>query len=112
MPAGDRTGPRGIGQMTGRGVGYCAGLGAPGFANAMGSRGAGKGGRHGRHCCGSATGQAGRGRFGFATTQSRPLFDQSMTKERKAELLKNQAEALQSELDAVQKRLEEIGTEQ
>ncbi|MBA7569646.1 hypothetical protein ES708_11387 [subsurface metagenome] len=33
MPGGDRTGPTGMGPMTGRGVGYCAGYQVPGFAN-------------------------------------------------------------------------------
>lgn len=33
MPFGDGTGPRGMGPMTGRGAGFCAGFGAPGFAN-------------------------------------------------------------------------------
>jgi hypothetical protein len=33
MPFGDGTGPRGMGPMTGRGAGYCAGSGIPGFAN-------------------------------------------------------------------------------
>ena len=33
MPFGDGTGPRGMGPMTGRGAGYCAGYGAPGFTN-------------------------------------------------------------------------------
>jgi len=32
MPFGDRTGPRGMGPMTGRGAGYCSGSGRPGFA--------------------------------------------------------------------------------
>jgi len=31
MPRGDRTGPDGMGQMTGRGLGYCAGYDSPGF---------------------------------------------------------------------------------
>ena len=35
MPFGDGTGPRGMGPMTGRGAGFCAGFGAPGFANPM-----------------------------------------------------------------------------
>jgi len=39
MPFGDRTGPRGMGPMTGRGAGYCAGFGRPGFANPMPGRG-------------------------------------------------------------------------
>ena len=33
MPRGDRTGPDGIGPMTGRGAGYCAGFNMPGFRN-------------------------------------------------------------------------------
>jgi len=33
MPFGDRTGPRGMGPMTGRGGGYCAGFNRPGFIN-------------------------------------------------------------------------------
>jgi hypothetical protein len=35
MPFGDRTGPRGMGPMTGRGAGYCAGSGQAGFANPL-----------------------------------------------------------------------------
>lgn len=34
MPRGDGTGPMGRGSMTGRGMGYCAGYCAPGYANA------------------------------------------------------------------------------
>jgi len=33
MPFGDGTGPMGLGSMTGRGMGFCAGFGSPGFAN-------------------------------------------------------------------------------
>lgn len=33
MPGGDGTGPVGMGPMTGRGMGYCAGFMRPGFAN-------------------------------------------------------------------------------
>jgi hypothetical protein len=35
MPFGDGTGPMGLGPRTGRGVGFCAGFGSPGFANPM-----------------------------------------------------------------------------
>ena len=34
MPRGDGTGPMGMGPMTGRGAGYCAGFGIPGYMNA------------------------------------------------------------------------------
>jgi len=39
MPFGNGTGPRGMGPMTGRGAGYCAGFGTPGFANPIPRRG-------------------------------------------------------------------------
>jgi hypothetical protein len=38
MPRGDRTGPAGMGPMTGRAAGYCAGSGTPGFMNPYGGR--------------------------------------------------------------------------
>jgi len=43
MPAGDGTGPMGMGAMSGRAAGYCAGYGMPGFANPIGGRGMGRG---------------------------------------------------------------------
>ena len=33
MPGGDGTGPWGLGPMTGRGAGFCAGFNVPGFMN-------------------------------------------------------------------------------
>lgn len=44
MPFGDGTGPRGMGPMTGRGAGFCAGLGTPSFNNPVPGRGFGIGG--------------------------------------------------------------------
>jgi len=38
MPFGDGSGPLGQGPMTGRGAGYCAGFGAPGYLNPTGGR--------------------------------------------------------------------------
>lgn len=41
MPWGDATGPAGLGPMTGRAAGYCAGFGMPGYLNpGFGYRGA------------------------------------------------------------------------
>jgi len=39
MPAGERTGPLGLGPKTGRAAGYCAGFAGPGFSNAAIGRG-------------------------------------------------------------------------
>ena len=38
MPFGDGTGPMGLGPMTGRGAGFCAGFGRPGFTNPIPGR--------------------------------------------------------------------------
>ena len=45
MPFGDGTGPMGLGPMTGRGAGFCAGFGRPGFASPIPRRGFGFGWR-------------------------------------------------------------------
>ncbi len=45
MPGGDRTGPRGLGSMTGRGLGYCAGYDTPGYTKGFGIGRAWGGGR-------------------------------------------------------------------
>jgi len=38
MPLGDGTGPAGMGPMTGRAAGYCAGYPVPGYMNPYGGR--------------------------------------------------------------------------
>ncbi len=38
MPRGDGTGPLGMGPITGRGAGYCAGFLTPGSMNSLGGR--------------------------------------------------------------------------
>ncbi|MFQ6108294.1 MAG: DUF5320 domain-containing protein [Candidatus Aminicenantales bacterium] len=43
MPAGDRTGPWGLGPMTGRSMGYCSGYPFPGFMNPGPGLGFGRG---------------------------------------------------------------------
>ncbi len=42
MPRGDGTGPVGMGPMTGRAMGYCAGAVVPGYANAGAGSGRGR----------------------------------------------------------------------
>jgi len=48
MPRGDRTGPLGLGPMTGRAMGYCAGYPTPGFMNPWPGMGYGRGPGFGR----------------------------------------------------------------
>jgi hypothetical protein len=52
MPRGDRTGPMGVGPLTGRGAGYCGGAGTPGILSSAGGRGGGRGWRHWFHATG------------------------------------------------------------
>jgi len=47
MPRGDRTGPNGMGPMTGRGAGFCTGNNVPGYMNPGGGRFFGRGGGFG-----------------------------------------------------------------
>lgn len=58
MPRGDGTGPLGMGPMTGRAAGYCAGYPLPGYANPAPRAGLGLGLR-----CGQGRGRSGRGLF-------------------------------------------------
>ena len=117
MPRGDRTGPMGMGAMTGRGAGYCARFRRGGYANPMPGRGLGVGVGRDRAAFGRGFGGGGHGwrhwfhatglprwmRFG-ARAAPYPKLDLETEKE----ALKTEAEAPQSELDSVKKRLEEL----
>ena len=68
MPRGDRTGPAGMGPMTGRAAGYCAGYPVPGYMNPVGGRGywgRGPGGGRGRRNWFYATGLPGWARTAY-----------------------------------------------
>lgn len=134
MPRGDGTGPAGMGPMTGRAAGYCAGYGAPGFANPVPGRGFGLGrGGFGR---GLGLGfRGGRGRFGgFAGGFGRywgapyaataypygPAYGSAVlpyggvrygaapTREQEVDALKGQAEYLEDALSGIQERIAEL----
>lgn len=113
MPSGDGTGPAGMGPMTGRAAGFCAGYGVPGYSNPIpgrGYRGFGRG-----RAWGAGRGW-GRGRFaapyfgGYGSYPVAPYgsYYGAPSPESESSFLKQQAEGLQAELDAVQKRLEEL----
>jgi hypothetical protein len=126
MPRGDRTGPMGMGPMTGRAAGYCGGFGMPGYANVPPGGGFGMGLGRGRGSRGRGFGGGGRGwrnwfyatglpgwmrsgwhsaHYAYPTSSAKP----NPKMEKRA--LESQAEALQEELDFIRKRLEEIGKE-
>ncbi|MCD6184096.1 MAG: DUF5320 domain-containing protein [Thermovirga sp.] len=111
MPRGDRTGPAGMGPMTGRRAGYCAGFPVPGYMNPWGGRGYygwGRGGfwRWGRG--GRGFGRRFWGPWPYAGVVPPEAPYAEPTAEEEKELLKDQAEALQKELEAIKKRLEEL----
>jgi hypothetical protein len=121
MPRGDRTGPAGMGPMTGRGLGYCAGYGAPGYMDPAPGLGRGRGrgwwgagrgwggggGRGWRHWY-YATGLPGWARYGYPPFWGYAPYPQPPSAEEETEFLKNQAEALKRELDAIAQRLDEL----
>ncbi len=128
MPLGDRTGPWGLGPMTGRAAGYCAGWGVPGYMNPIPGwgrgfggwgrgfwgRGRGRGWRHWYY----ATGLPGWARaplwwgYGSPASPATPWTGPAQA-DPKAEqrFLRQQAEALQAELDAVRRRLSDLERE-
>jgi hypothetical protein len=116
MPRGDRTGPLGMGAMTGRAAGYCGGFGMPGYANPAPGRGAGIGFGRGRGVGGRGwrnifytTGRPGWMRFGIP--YGYPVTYQKPDPELEKQALKDQATALHAELELIKKRLSEIETE-
>ena len=128
MPGGDKTGPGGMGPMTGRGAGYCSGYSAPGYANAIpgrfwgrsfgwGMRGGWGGGGRGWRNRFYATGQPGWMRAGWAPAWGAPPVGAApsaapgMTEEQEVEALQQQADYLKSALDEIAQRLDELKKE-
>ncbi|RPI79310.1 MAG: hypothetical protein EHM45_03390 [Desulfobacteraceae bacterium] len=120
MPRGDGTGPMGMGAMTGRAAGFCAGYAMPGNPNVMPERSFGMGFGRGRGIGARGAGRGRRNMF-FARNQAGwPPFGgnaasyayaapfQKPDPEMEKQALKNQAETLQSELDFIKKRLDEL----
>jgi len=128
MPGGDGTGPGGMGPMTGRAAGFCAGYSMPGYANPVGGRGMGmgwgrgfRGGGFGR---GRGFGWAGAGygspAYGYAVDpyayggNVNPYayggmpFTQTVAPQQELDGLKGQAEYLEDALDGIKKRIEEL----
>ena len=103
MPRRDGTGPEGLGPMTGRAAGNCAGSGVYGLANPAVGRGFGMGrGRGGGYGC--------RNRF-YATGQTgwqRAAMFPAATPVQQIDALRGQAEYLEGTLEAIRKQLEAL----
>ncbi len=128
MPAGDGTGPAGMGPMTGRAAGYCAGYGVPGYMNPVRGRFLGRGFGRGRGWRNwyKATGMPGWMR----AMQGLPAWGQpgampyqspvgtpygyaqaGPSKETQLAALRTQAEQMQSALENIQQRIQELEQE-
>ena len=126
MPGGDRTGPMGMGPMTGRAAGNCAGNPVPGFVSTPGSEGRGFGGGRGRGGRGrrnrfradSMTGSQGAptgmpvfaGSQPTATPQTGPDAAPGESEKQELDLLKRQAASLANTLDEIKKRIAGLET--
>ncbi len=96
MPRGDGTGPMGRGPLTGRGAGYCAGYGAPGYANG--------GGFYGR----PRFGRGFRRWYAPATPWYGPAYAPVAGRDDERDMLASQAEVLKDRLDQINKRLSDL----
>ena len=113
MPAGDGTGPLGLGPRTGRGMGYCAGFGVPGYANPGPRLGLGFGWGRGRgwRWWYRATGLPGWARFGYpgiAPGITPQGIAPGVSPQDELSLLKEQAKFLEQQLKAVSQRMKEL----
>ena len=108
MPRGDGTGHNGMGAMTGRAAGFCAGYTVPGFANPVSGRGFGFG-------RGLGLGFRGGRRFspysGYGYMPNTMPSGFSATPQQEVESLQAQAQNLKSTLDQINQRITELEKE-
>jgi hypothetical protein len=114
MPWGNGTGPAGMGPMTGRGAGFCAGYGVPGYLNPVGGQGAwgaglgfGRGRGRGHRNMYWATGLFGwqRAAAGFPAPFAQPSTEQELA------ALREQLKAMEQGIGQVQERIRELERE-
>jgi len=119
MPRGDGTGPGGLGPMTGRAAGYCAGYSVPGYMSPSGGRlglGFGYGRGYGRGF-GRGMGR-GYGR-GFWPAYPYPMtppptaygggfYQTPVEPKQEMEMLAEDAKALKGQLEEINKRIVEL----
>ena len=101
MPRGDGIGPMGNGPMTGRGAGFCAGVGMPGATSAMG--------RFGGFGCrrGVGGGICGARMQAWNRFMAQQHGEVGVTTANEKEWLSRQMNALETQLQQVKQRLEE-----
>ncbi|MBD3241020.1 MAG: hypothetical protein GF331_10580 [Chitinivibrionales bacterium] len=115
MPRGDGTGPMGMGPMSGRAAGCCAGFNMPGYANPAPGAGFGHGrGRRNWYRAGHGFGwqraAAGYPAFGAGWAPG-PGWQPRMSPEQEIDMLTNQTQHLEAVLGGMKKRLCELQNE-
>ena len=118
MPGGDRTGPRGLGSMTGRALGYCAGYDIPGYSRGPGlglgrgyEGGSGVGDGRGRGWR-RGGGRAFGGFWGYRapsyapTIVQPPVYGPPTTPEAQLNMLKQEKQYLDSEMERIKSTIE------
>jgi hypothetical protein len=114
MPRGDRTGPMGLGPMTGRAAGFCTGYTVPGYMNPIPGRGLGFFGRgrgrgRGFRNMYFATGLPAWARYNMgAYYPDNAYAPPAMTASQEAEALKQQAKLMQDNINALNERIQEL----
>ncbi len=111
MPRGDGTGPRGVGPMTGRAAGYCAGYPVPGYMNPYGGR-AGLRFGYGRGF-GRGYGRGFWSAYPYSltpppTAYAGGFYQQPVEPKQEMEMLAEEAKALEKQLEAINKRVSEL----
>ena len=119
MPRGDGTGPQGMGSMTGRGLGYCAGYDIPGYANQAYfgkgpgiGRGVGRGRGFGMDSMYNPRGQL-RPRFigsgiGIMPIRYAENPYQPPTREQELAILNSDKKGIKDQLSGIEKRIKEL----
>ena len=116
MPRGDRTGPRGFGPRTGRGLGYCSGFSTPGYTKGPGmGMGWGRGWRRGGGGWGRGAGFA---PYPFPYYSDAvppypipPVDPVTLDPKEESKYLEQTLTSLQNEIKQIEKRLEELVSE-
>ncbi len=120
MPGGDRRGPVGMGPMTGRAAGFCAGYPVPGYMNPIPGRGLGFGwGRGFGFGRGLGLGFRGGRRWGgymgmpyaapaYPYGTAVPPYGAGPTVEQESDMLKVQAKYFEDALEDIKKRIAEL----
>lgn len=109
MPRGDRTGPMGMGAISGRGAGFCANYDVPGYANPMvchGGMGRAWGGRGGRN---TYYGAGGRGWMRYAAFEV--PYPEDISPEEKVDMLRTRETWLEGQLIEVRQDITNIEKE-